>query len=87
MLVDGRIRPFMGINFIHTELVPKSSTTRTCPIWVRSGMHLGIWQDVMSDILRDPGKWNNWVVQTKLTMGATRIELGRVVGVECTETA
>lgn len=87
VLPDGRLRPFMGINFVILDnaLIPKASTTRSCPLWVRSGMHLGMWSEPTSQVLQNPAKWNNWQVQTKLMAGATRLELQRVVEIQCTE--
>lgn len=64
-----------------------ASATRACPMWVESGMHLGIWDDIRGTILQrfdlddDP-----WEMSTYSTHGATRIEEKKVVKIICKET-
>jgi hypothetical protein len=86
VLVDGRITSFMGFNFIHTELVNADSTPeREVVAWAKSGMHLGIWNDITTRITeRDDKSYANQVY-VKSTHGATRLEEGKVVEILCTE--
>jgi capsid protein len=86
VLVDGRISNFMGFTFVHTELLAKASTTRSCIAWAKSGIHLGLWKDVSSSIDKRPDKSNSMQVYSTGTFGATRLEQGRVVEIQCTET-
>jgi hypothetical protein len=84
-LKEGKINRFLGINFVHTELVP-FSTYRINPMWAKSGMHLGIWGDVSSKVSqRDDLTSQPWQVYTKMTIGATRIEEKKVFKVSCAE--
>lgn len=91
VLQEGMISRFLGINFIHTELVPTgtddaSGTSRSVPVWVKSGVHLGIWADTTVDITqRRDLRSIPWQVYTKLTIGATRLDEEKVVRVWCRE--
>lgn len=86
VLVEGRIFQFMGFNFIHTELLgddPAAAGTTRCPCWARSGVHLGIWNDITTRISERGDKSYSTQVYVKGTFGATRIEEGKVVEIEC----
>lgn len=85
-LVDGRITAFMGFNFIHCErLAVDGSSYRRVPAFAKSGMHLGIWNDIVTSIDRRADKSNAMQVYCKVTCGATRIEEGKVVEIKCAE--
>ena len=89
VLVDGRITSFMGVNFIHTELLTTESTgnnDRRCPMWAKSGMHLGIWNDITTRIEERNDKSFETQVYVKGTFGATRLEEKKVVEILCDET-
>lgn len=86
VLVDGRITSFMGFNFVHSERYPgapsyqgTAPSNRQIPAWVKSGMALGIWNDISASVDRRPDKRNSWQVYTTGTFGATRLEEQRVV--------
>lgn len=91
VLQEGMIARFLGINFIHTELVPTGTddaagTSRSVPVWVKSGVHLGLWSDITVDITqRRDIRGLPWQVYTKLTLGATRLDEEKVVRVWCRE--
>jgi hypothetical protein len=76
-------------DFHHTELVQtgtddQTGTSRAVPCWVKSGMHLGMWETQTSDIVRrDDLKGRPWEAVVNLTAGATRTELGKVIRVWC----
>lgn len=83
-LVDGRITAFMGFNFIHTELLgTDGSSDQRCPAWAKSGMHLGLWNDVTTRVSERSDKSYTTQVYVKGTFGATRIEQGKVVEIIC----
>ena len=86
-LVDGRIKAFMGFNFIDSERLPiNGSSQRRCPVWAKSGMHLGIWGDMETDISRRADKSGRpWQVYLMETIGATRLEEGKVAEIICAE--
>jgi len=85
VLVDGMINNYLGFNFIHSERLEtgtddQSGTSRAVPVWVKSGMHLGMWNDITTDISqRKDVEGLPWQVYVEATFGATRIEEKRVV--------
>lgn len=87
VLVDGKVTRFLGINIIHCErLDTDGSSYRRVPIFAKSGMHLGIWEDVKTDVSRRNDLQSlPWQTYVYLTMGATRLEEGKVVEVKCAE--
>ena len=86
VLVDGIVTRFMGFNFIHSErLAVNGSSERRLPVWAKSGMHLGIWQDMMARVTERDDKSYSTQVYLCETIGATRIEEGKVVEIPCAE--
>lgn len=96
-LVDGEVSSFMGFNFIPYEDdgdalegrgIPThsdSGTIRECPVWVPDGMHFGTWQGLSIVINNRPDKNNIPQIHGTLTIGATRLEEGKVFKMECKE--
>lgn len=88
VMQDGKVTRFLGINFIHTERLPVASGTshRRCPVWVPSGVHLGIWNDITSNVTqrRDLSS-HPFQVYLMGTFGATRTEEKKVVDILCAE--
>jgi len=86
ILKDGRVDQFAGCKIIVSNLVQSNASYRLCPMWVPSGMHLGIWNDVSARVDDRPDVQGvPYQLYTKLTMGSTRVEPGRVIQIECTE--
>lgn len=88
VLVEGRIMGFMGFNFIHTELLQTETTgnnDRRCPAWAMSGMHMGLWNEIMTRIDERKDKSYETQVFVRGTFGATRKEEGKVVEILCDE--
>jgi hypothetical protein len=83
VLESGRIRRFMGFDFALTERLTITSGNRLIPAWVKSGMHLGVWQDINADIAKRADKGNAWQVFTSMTVGSTRLQQGKVIRVLC----
>jgi hypothetical protein len=95
-LVDGQVRSFMGINFVNVEFTDTASyqpetvaamtsgSNRLLPVWVRSGMHGGMWNDVTTRVDPRPDKRYSTQVYAKTTVGGTRLEEKRVVQVVTT---
>lgn len=84
-LYDGKIDTFMGFKFIHSELLPLSSTTRTVIAYPRSALLLAVASDVVTDV--GPRRDKNMSVQAYMMMmlGATRMYEQRVVSILCNE--
>lgn len=85
VLVDGRIKAFMGFNFLDSQRLALSGTDRTVVCWAKSGLHLGIWGDIDVEIGPRPDKSYSTQVYVKGTFGATRIEEKKVVAITCSE--
>ena len=83
VLVDGKVAKFMGVNFIITERLTITSGNRLIPIWLKSGMHLGVWDGVTAKITERNDKGHATQVYLAMTLGATRTQLGKQVRVSC----
>ena len=85
VLKEGNLMRFLGINFIHTELLTtgtddQSGTSTQTPVWAQSGVHLGIWNDINTDIsTRTDLQGLPYQAYAKGTFGATRLEEAKVI--------
>ena len=87
-LVNGEVDTYMGFRFIiSNRLAIDSSSIRDCFAYVRSGLELGIGQDVMARIEERPDKSFSTYVYYCMTIGATRLEEEKVVKIEVDESA
>lgn len=84
ILVDGQVRRFMGINFTITERLQSSAGVRQIPVWVKSGLYLGTWNELNAQVGPRPDKSYATQVYLAMTLGATRTQLGKVIRVGCT---
>lgn len=95
VMVDGQVRRFLGINFIPVEFsdttsYPQASAAlvsggvRSVPVWVPSGLQLGMWNDVTVKVAERPDKRHSVQTYISTTVGATRIEEKRVVQIATT---
>lgn len=85
-LVQGDVDTFMGFKFKHTErLNVDGSSNRRVIAWAKSGMHLGIWNDINGRVSEREDKSYATQVYVKGTFGSTRVEEGKVVEVLCAE--
>lgn len=89
-LVDGQVVKFLGWNIKGSERlkfgtgIGGSSNTRQCIAFVKSGIYLGIWQDMYWDVYRDKRlQGHPWIVYGMHTFGATRLEPGRLLRIDC----
>ena len=86
MLQAGTLKgKWMGFTWIPSERFIKTSTTRKLYAWAKSGVTLGIGQNVMTRIGEDPGKGFNVRAYAKMSLGAVRVEEEKVVEIACTE--
>lgn len=83
VLVDGKLTSFMGINFIHTERLGTASSEYRCPVWCKSGIGLGLWQDVNVEMAKRADKNFSLQIYASLSVGATRTQEKKVVEVLC----
>jgi hypothetical protein len=92
VLEEGKIKRFMGINFVIIQEVnticagtdDASGSSTGIPFFVPSGMYLGIWQDINTVITqRHDLKLAPWQVAMDKMIGATRLEEVKVVRCWC----
>ena len=86
VLVDGKVTEFLGFRFVHCELIETQlagTNEVTLPVWVKSGMYLGVWNDITNTVSRrNDLQGEPWQVYTKMTAGATRLEEDKVYAIE-----
>lgn len=89
VLVEGKVTRFLGINFITCERLTtatddQSGTSRQVPLYARSGMYLGMWNDISTDVSRrNDLQGLPWQAYAYGTFGATRLEEKKVVRIWC----
>lgn len=84
VLTEGKITRFLGINFIHTELNESASGDKLVPVFAKSGVHLGVWNDISTSISkRNDLQGEPWQAYIYLTCGATRLEEKKIVQIAC----
>lgn len=85
VIADGFVMQWGKVDFIHSERLPLNGSSQTrCPMYTKRGMHLGMWNDISTDVSqrKDLGGLP-WQVYAYETIGATRIEEKRVVEIPC----
>jgi hypothetical protein len=89
---NGNITKWRGYDFHYSERAgltteatdDAAGSSRAVPMWVKSGMHLGIWEDISTSISqRNDLTGEPWQAYTKLSCNATRLEEKKVVKVWC----
>ena len=82
-LEDGRVKRFMGMNFIISERLTITSGNRLIPVWLKSGVYLGLWNDLNAQVSQRADTSYAWQVYCAMTLGATRTQLGKLVRIGC----
>lgn len=83
-LVQGDVDTFMGFKFVQIErLGVDGSGDRRCFAWAKSGLHVGMWNDINTKISERADKSYATQVYVKGTFGATRTEEKKVVEIIC----
>jgi hypothetical protein len=82
---DGFVMQWGKVDFIHSERLPLNGSSQTrVPLYVKSGMHLGLWQDISSDVSqRKDLAGLPFQVYLYGTFGGTRLEEKKVVELPC----
>lgn len=60
-----------------------ANTRWLVPCWAKSGMALGMWNDIQAAVDRRPDKRNSWQVYVTGTFGGARLEEKRCVIINC----
>lgn len=86
VLMSGRVTEFLGFQFIQSELIESTlagTNEVTLPVWVKSGMHFGTWNDITTDVSqRKDLRGMPWQAYVYGTFGATRLEENKVYAIE-----
>lgn len=85
-LVNGTVNSFMGFTFVRTQRLTKSGNNRTCLAYPKSGILLGVAQDLKVEIGPRADKNYSTQVYSESTFGSTRLWEEKVVEVLCDET-
>lgn len=85
--MDGRIRDFLGMKFVISNLIPKdASGYRRVPVWTPSGMGCGIWKDISGVIRSRPDlQGDPAYVEASMMLNFTRLEEAKCVEIKCVE--
>lgn len=84
-LATGDVNSYLGFNFIVSNRLALSGTTRSCIAFAQDGIALGIGKDVNARIDERADKSYATQVYYCMSIGATRMEEAKVVEVQCTE--
>jgi hypothetical protein len=85
-LVKGEIDTYMGFKFNRVEFLPVDGNSyRRVPAYTRSGMCLGMVQDIEVRVDPRPDKNYSTQIWAQIDLGATRMEEVRVVEIKCAE--
>lgn len=86
VLQDGRLVRFLGINFVHCELLETlaaGTNEVNIPVWAKSGMYLGMWKDIETSVSkRNDIQGEPWQAYCKGSFGATRLDEKKVFNIE-----
>lgn len=83
VLKEGKVTQFMGFIFIHSERLLSSGGNLRVPAWAKSGMHLGTWNELFTDIGPRRDKSAATQVLVKGSYGATRTQEKKIVEILC----
>lgn len=88
-LVVSTLANFLGINIkiVSTKILPIVANIRTCVLFTKSSLILGIQNKFMIDAGKDYSKGGSVRVIGKQNIGAVRMEENRVVPINCDESA
>jgi len=88
VLVEGRIKRFLGFDIIDSERLPTFTTnTRGVLAFARSGLHLGMWKETTNRVsIRNDLSGEPYDLYTSASFGATRTQPGKVLQIACLDT-
>lgn len=78
----GKLFGFLPVPY---EAMTKVSTTRSAVAWEKTGVVLGIGENIMTRVAERSDKGFNVQYYAKMSIGAVRVEEARVVQVDCFE--
>ena len=84
-LVQGEVDTFLGFKFITSNRLAKGGNDRTCIAFAQDGITLAVGKDVSARIDERADKSYATQVYYCMSIGATRMEKEKVIGITCTE--
>lgn len=87
VIEKGKVLEILGIKLVHCErLDVDGSGYRRIPIFAKSGMYLGKWNEMTTDISqRKDLSGHPWQAYLWMMAGATRLEEEKIVEIKCAE--
>ena len=85
VLTKKTLTPYGPINFVQYEKVPSysdSGTVYKLPVFCKSGVALGKWEEMKTRIGELPNKNYAWSVFMEFALGATRLEEAKCLSIE-----
>lgn len=86
VLRDGRLERFLGINFVHCELLETlaaGTNEVNIPVWTKSGMYMGSWMEIQTSVSkRHDLQGEPFQIYAIGTFGATRLDEKKVFNIE-----
>lgn len=84
----GRAMSFLGVQIHYSERLQISGSDRLVPMWLEDGMYLGLWEDMNTNISQRTDLVSQpWQAYTKVSLGSSRLQGGKVVKIACAETS
>lgn len=86
VLMEGQVTRFLGMNFIHSELLNLDSTAayRMVPVYAQSGMNFSTWEGITTKIVQaDWLEMAPWQVGIWAAFGADRLQEKKVMQINC----
>lgn len=90
VLVDGRVKRFLGYDVIVMERLPQTTvgSVRGCLAYVQSGLYLGTWKDMTNRVsIRNDLSGEPWQIYTMAMYGATRLQPGKIIQLLAADTS
>lgn len=84
-LYKGRVEEFMGFRFIRTQLLPITSSIRSCVGYQKDFLQMGMGVDLKTHIDILPGQSHAVQVRSVILLDATRLEEAGVTSIACDE--
>ena len=86
VLTGKKLTPYAGVNFVELEAVPSyvssGKTIYKLPMFCKSGVGLGKWQDVKVRVGELQDKSYAWHVYMQFALGASRLEEAKCLSIE-----
>jgi hypothetical protein len=76
--------PYAGMNLVtidHVDFPRNGTTTWNCPVFAKSGVVMGIWQDIDVEVQKHPLKVSSYEVKVTGRWAVTRVEEAKVATV------